>query len=147
VERFQSRPAQVALTTFSAVIVLIGLAALADPSSRGTGVILLPFGLILVVRAARSPSVEVDGSGVSTRDLLRTRRYEFAELESVEVAVGRTGMTGFGREYLVFRRTDGKAVAFRELSARRPKNAGVTVVRRAAASINERLTSGRGSET
>src|SRR6266511_4437648 len=79
-------------------------------------------------------------SGVSTRSIVRTRRYGFSDLRSVTVAVGRTGLTGFGREHLVLHLSDGRVVAFKELNCSPPKAAGaMSIVRCAAACINARL--------
>src|SRR6266540_1240938 len=141
-ERFENRVAQVALAAVSAVFVLIGLAGLVEPTSRGMSVLLVVVGGFSAVRALRSSAVVVDGSGVSTRSMLRTRRYAFSELRGVEVAAGRTGVTAFNREYLVFHRADCKDVGFKELNCPASKEGSATsVVRRAAACINERLSS------
>jgi hypothetical protein len=95
-------------------------------------------GVASLVRARRSSRLEVDAAGVTTRSMLRTRRHLFKDLESVDVVVGRTGLNGFDREYLEFRRADGDVVAFRELNCR-PSPGEATVVRRAAECIGERL--------
>lgn len=138
-ERFDNRVAQIAGAVFGALIVVIGMAGLAE-SSFGTAAVYLVFGAYTVVRGLRSSRVVVDGSGVTTRSMVRTRRYPFSELRGVEVAVGRTGFAGFGREHLVFHRADGQDVAFRELNCRPAKPPDTTsIVRRAAARINERL--------
>ncbi len=89
-ERFENRVAQVALAAVSAVFVLIGLAGLVEPTSRGMGVLLLVVGGFSAVRALRSSAVVVDGSGVSTRSMLRTRRYAFSELRGVEGSISWT---------------------------------------------------------
>jgi len=137
-ERFDNRQAQIVTAAFGALIVVLGLAGLA--ASSGTAVVYLLFGVYSVVRGLRSSRVVVDGSGVTTRSMVRTRRYGFSELRGVEVAVGRTGFAGFGREHLVFHRADGEDVAFKELNCPPPKPLETTsVVRRAAACINERL--------
>lgn len=139
---FVNREAQVALGLFSALLGVIGLAMLSEPASRGSGVVFMLVGGVFVIRALRSSTVVVDESGVSTRSILRTRRYAFTELRGVEVAVGRTGITGVGREYLVFRRSHGPDVVFKELNSPPPprQTEASSVVRRAAACINERLS-------
>lgn len=142
VQRFENRVAQVALASFSALIALLGLAGLAEPSSRGSGAIFLLVGAFFVVRALGSSAVVVDDSSVSTRSILRTRRYGFTELRGVGVSTGRTGLTGFGREHLVLHRSDGQDVAFKELSCPPPKGEAISIVGRAAACINERLSRG-----
>lgn len=140
VQRFDNRVAQITGATFGALIALLGLAGLAESTSRGTAVIYLLFGVYTVVRGLRSSCVVVDGRGVSTRSMVRTRRYPFSELRGVEVAVGRTGLVGFGREHLVFHRADGQDVAFKELNCPPPKAPEwSSVVRRAVECINERL--------
>jgi len=123
---------------FSLLILLIGLGGLSAPESRGQGVFFAALGVTSLVRALRSSSVDVDVVGVTTRSMLRTRRHLFEDLSSVDVVVGRTGLNGFDREYLVFHHTDGAAVAFKELSCR-PSSDEVTVVQSAAACIRERL--------
>lgn len=140
VQRFDNRVAQIALGVFSALIALIGLAGLTEPSSRGTGALFLVAGVFFIVRSLRSSAVVLYESGVSTRSIARTRRYAFSELRGVDVAVGRTGLTGFGREHLVLHLADGQDVAFKELSCPPPQGGATSIVRRAAACINERLS-------
>lgn len=138
VQRFDNRAAQLAAAAFGALLVLLALGGLA--ASSGTAVIYVAFGVYTVVRGLCSSRVVVNGSAVTTRSMVRTRRYAFSDLREVEVAVGRTGVTGFGREHLVFHRADGQDVAFKELNCRPPEPPQRTaVVRQAAACINERL--------
>jgi hypothetical protein len=140
-ERFDNRVAQVALTLFSALIAVIGLAMLAEAATRWSGACFLVFGVLFGIRALRSSNIVVDHSGVTTRSIVRTHRYAFSELQGVAVAVGRTGLNGFGRQYLILHRSDGGEVAFRELNSSPPEHPGTTsVVQRAAASISARLT-------
>lgn len=91
-ERFDNRQAQIVTAAFGVLIVELGLAGLAV--SSGTAVVYLLFGVYTVARGLRSSRVVVDGSGVTTRSMVRTRRYPFSELRGVEVAVGRTGFAG-----------------------------------------------------
>jgi hypothetical protein len=56
----------------------------------------------------------------------------------VEVAVGRTGMNGFGREYLVLHRRDGATATFKDLNAK-PSVTHSTIVQEAARAINQAL--------
>lgn len=139
VQRFENRVAQVALAAFSGLVALLGLAMLSEASSRISGVFFLLFGAFFSVRALRSSSVVVDDSGVSTRSIMRTRHYAFSELRGVDVAIGRTGLAAFGREHLVIHRADGQDVAFKELNCPAPKDDSMSIVRRAAACINERV--------
>lgn len=142
-ERFDNRVAQVVAALFGGLFVLIGLSGFVASASPGTAAVYLLFGVYTVVRGLRSSLVIVDGSGVTTRSMVRTRRYALSELSGVEVAVGRTGFAGFGREHLVLHRADGQDVAFKELNCPPPKPPDESsVVRRAAASINERLPGG-----
>lgn len=137
-QRFDNRVAQIAMAGFGGLLAILGLAGLA--ASLDAAAIYLLLGMFTVARGLRSSSVTVDESGVTTRSMVRTRRYLFSELRAVEVAVGRTGFTGFGREHLVFHRADGQDVPFRELNCRPPNTPDATsVVRRAAACITERL--------
>lgn len=137
-ERFDNRQAQIAGGVAAAVFALIGLGGLA--AGHLEGLIWLLFGAFSIVWALRSSCVVVDATSVVTRSMVRTRRYPLSELRGVEVVVGRTGFTGFGREYLVVHRADGQDVAFKELNCRPPMEPdGTSVVRRAAAAINGRL--------
>lgn len=140
-QRFDNRVAQIAIASFGGLLAVLGLAGLAG--SLGTAVIYLLFGVFTIARGLRSSSVTVGESGVTTRSMVRTRRYLFSELRAVEVAAGRTGFAGFGREHLVFHRADGQDVPFKELICPPPKVPDATsVVRRAAACITERLRGG-----
>lgn len=141
VERFDNRQAQLVGATCAGLFALIGISMVAHSTTRWSGAFFTVVSTFLVVRALRSSCVVVDGTGVVTRSLVRTRRYGFAELRDVEVAAGRTGFSGFGREYLVFHRADGRDAGFKELNCRPPKELdGTSVVRRAAAVINGRLS-------
>lgn len=142
VQRFENRGAQKVLAAFSALVAVIGLAELADPALRGTGAFFFAGGVFFTVRALRSSSVVVDDSGVSTRSIVRTRRYPFSELRGVDVAVGRTGLVAYSREHLVLHRADGQDFAFKELNCPQPRGDATSIVRQAAACINERLSRG-----
>lgn len=136
--RFNNRVAQWVMAGFSLLLLVIGSSGLSAPESRGQGVFFAVLGAVSLVRAVRSSQVEVDAAGVTTRSMLRTRRYAFEDLATVEVRVGRTGLNGFDREYLVFHRTDGPAMAFKELNCR-PSPDESTVVHRASRCIRNRL--------
>lgn len=139
-QRFDNRVAQVLAALFGGLFVLIGLSGFVAAASPGTAAVYLLFGIYTIVRGLRSSLVIVDGSGVTTRSMVRTRRYPWSGLRGVEVVVGRTGFAGFGREHLVFHRADGQDVAFKELNCPPPKEPDASsVVQRAAACINERL--------
>src|SRR5690606_1358394 len=125
-QHFDNRVAQIAMASFGGLLAILGIAGLA--ASSGTAVIYLLFGVFTIARGLRSSSVIVDESGVTTRSMVRTRRYPFSELRGVEVAVGRTGFAGFGREHLVFHRADGEDVAFKELNCPPPKPPDATSV-------------------
>jgi hypothetical protein len=119
--RFDNRQAQLVGATCAGLFALIGISMVAHSATRWSGASFTVVSAFLLVRALRSSGVVVDGAGVVTRSLVRTRRYEFAGLRGVDVAVGRTGFTGFGREYLVFRRVDGWDASFKELNCRPSK--------------------------
>jgi hypothetical protein len=139
-DRFDNRIAQIVGASYWALITLIGITLITDPASRWAGLVFIVLGLFLAWRSLRSSTVVVDDTGVVTRSVVRTRRYAYSDLRNVEVAVGRTGWNGFGREYLVFHRFDGHDVAFRGLNCRPSGDpAGVSVVRCAAGSANRRL--------
>src|SRR5687767_8974224 len=119
-QSFDNRVAQVVAALFGGLFVLIGLSGFVASASPGTAAAYLLFGAYTVARGLRSSRVVVNGSGVTTRSMVRTRRHPFSELRGVEVAVGRTGLAGFGREHLVFHRADGQNVAFKELNCPPP---------------------------
>ena len=138
--RFSNRQAQIALAVFSAVIIVIGLSMLADRRSRVAGAIFSIWGIGSLFRALNSSDVILEVASVRTRSIVRTRRFPLADLVHVEVKVGRTGMNGFGREYLAFHLKDGREFGFKEFNSK-PSGPGAsaTVVQRAAAAINARL--------
>jgi hypothetical protein len=138
IETFNNRTAQLALAGFSILIAVIGLAMLTDASARVSGIIFFVLGACFTVRAMRSSSVILRDDEVETRSILRTRRYALSELEGVDVAVGRTGLNGFGREHLVLHRQDGTRVVFKDMNAK-PSTAHDTNVRRAAKAITDSL--------
>lgn len=137
-QSFDNRVAQLAMAGFGGLFVVLGLAGLA--ASSGTAVIYLLFGVFTIARGLRSSSVIVDELGVTTRSMVRTRRYRYSELRGVEVAVGPTGFASSSREHLVFQRVDGQDVAFKELNCT-PKHSpeATSIVRCAAVCIGERL--------
>ena len=123
-----------------AFVFAIGLNMLRDSTST-IGVVFTLLGSYIVLNALRQPSVVVDQRGATTRSILRTHRYPFRELQSVEVAEGRTGFPHFGREHLVFHQSNGRNRAFKQLMSRPPKDDPTnSVVRRAAVSIEARLS-------
>lgn len=140
IERFDNRQAQVAGAVCFGLFALIGLAMLMQASSMVSGLV---FGILsgyLVVRAMGTSNVILHDDEVETRSIVRIRHYALADLERVDVAVGRTGMNGFGREYLVLHRRDGTTTDFKELNAK-PSTGHETAVQRAARAINEALHS------
>jgi hypothetical protein len=109
-------------------------------SSSRTATFFLIWGPYLILNALRPPVVAVDEQGATTSSLLRTHRYSFAELQSVEVARARTGFPGFGREHLLFRQANGRTRAYRRITAWPPKgDPAKSIVRRAAMAIDARL--------
>ncbi len=136
--RFENRVTQVAMCSFCALIGVIGVAELTNARTTVSGVIFTLLGGALAYRALQSSSVVVSDTEVTTRSMLRTRRYPFSELRGVDVAVGPTGVLLWRREHLVLHFADGRGVAFRELNCSR-RAGPQSVVRRAAAAINGHL--------
>jgi hypothetical protein len=138
--RFRNRQAQVALATFSGLIAFIGLAGITQRGSRLSGVVFLVLGVASLIRALRSSDVIVDDEAVYARSILRTRRFPLADLDRVQVEVGRTGMNGFGREYLRLYLKEDRDFSFRELNSKPSlPDEHASVVQQAAAAINARL--------
>ena len=137
--RFDNKAAQTALAAFSVLIAVIGLATMFDVASRISGGVFFVLGVLFTVRSLKSSSVWVDASAVSTRSIVRTRRYAFSEILGADVAVGRTGLAAFDREHLLIRLIDGREIAFKELNCRVPRDSSTSIVRSAAACINSRL--------
>lgn len=141
VQRFDNRGAQIALGLFGALIALIGFAMVFDASSgRVAGVLFFVLGGTFAGRAARTSAVEVDDSGLRLLSIFRTRTYKLSELRGVEVVVGRTGLNGHDRQYLVLSFTDGTEIAFKDFNSAPPSDgAPPSAVQRAAASIRRPL--------
>jgi hypothetical protein len=94
----------------------------------------------LAIRSFYSSDVLVDEGTVRTRSVAFTRTYPLKDITSASVEIGRTGMNGFGREYLVLHRVDGTDVAFKELnSAPSASSVALTTVQQAARAINDRI--------
>jgi hypothetical protein len=125
---------------------LLGLAQLADGRS-GTGAkafaaCVLLGGLWFAWRGFVSATLIVESDRVVARSFLRTRSYRMADLRGADVEVGRTGLSGFGREYLVLEVSDGSKVPFKELNARPAESPGqATIVQQAAEAICRDLRS------
>jgi hypothetical protein len=130
-------------TGFGLVIVVIGLGGLMTPGDLVAGVVFLIVGCAFTSRAVVTPDVTVDDGGVRTRSMLRTRRYPFSAIRSVEVARGTTGLNGSGRQYLRFALADGTTVNFKEFNAS-SKAGSSSNVYEAAAAIQARLGRGAG---
>jgi hypothetical protein len=95
-------------------------------------------GVVFAWRAAITSNVVLRADRVELRSIVRTRRIPLERIARVEVAVGRTGMSGFGREYLLLHRRDGTTASFRELSSK-PSGHSQTIVQRAVLEINAAL--------
>jgi hypothetical protein len=132
-QRFNNSQAQWVTVAFGALLLIIGLSSVAE--SEPSAPAFLAFGLFTVLRGWRSSSVTVERDAAVTRSIVRTRRFPFAELARIEVAVGRTGMNGFGREHLVFHPLEGAPFAFKELNAKHVEG-GYSVVVQAARAID-----------
>ncbi len=140
VQKFYNRPAQTATTIFFGFMVILSLGMIVDASSRVVGLIFLAGSMAVFVRACISPRVDVGPDRIALASLFRTRRIELSEIESIDVAVGRTGMNGFGREFLVLQLHDGVAIRFTDMNAAPPKTeGGDNVVREVARLIKDRI--------
>lgn len=120
--RFTNRVARYSSIALGLFFALIGLAQLMDSSSVGSGARI--FGACVVVggfwfswRGYRSATVLITRDRVVTRSFLRSRSYEMVDVAGASVDIGRTGLGGFGREYLVLDLADGSRVLFKELNA------------------------------
>jgi hypothetical protein len=138
--RFDNRQAQIAGTVFGSVVLLIGLAGIAQPETgdKVRGLVWMTLGIAIIWRAAVTSNVVLRTNRVELRSIVRTRRVSLQQLDSVSVEVGRTGMNGFAREYLVLHLHDGATAAFKELNSK-PSDTAETVVQRAAREINAAL--------
>lgn len=139
--RFVNRAVTIACGGFSGVVVLTGLGGLSQGATI-EGLVWVLVGFVFAYRGLRSATVLVTPTEVELRGFARTRHVTIGELSQVVVAIGRTGMNGFGREYLVLHRSDGTQLAFKELNAKPTKTAD-TVVQRAARAIGEAMGHGR----
>lgn len=139
--RFDNRAAQVVAACGGSLFVLIGLAGLAQPQTgdRVQGLVWIAFGVLSIWRGWTTSNVVVRPDEIELRSIFRTRRVPLSALESVTVAVGRTGMNGDGREYLVMHRRDGGETAFKDLNSK-PSSATETVVQQAAREITDALS-------
>jgi hypothetical protein len=127
----------VASILMGSVFALLGLGYAAEHNGpRLFGIGLLICGLVFSYRGYLSATVLVSADTVVTRSFLRSRTYSVAELTAVDVVVGRTGMNGSGREFIVLEMTDGSRREFTELNSP-PARATEqpTVVRQAAEAI------------
>ncbi|MFP5576914.1 MAG: hypothetical protein ACLGIZ_01605 [Acidimicrobiia bacterium] len=135
--RFDNRPAQVALSVVGAVFAVIGLAGLAGGLAAAP--VYLVGGVLFTVRAFRSSSVELRADTVVLRSMVHTRRLRLDELASVTVRSGRIGLTGVDRLYLSFTTTSGGTVEFKEFNASRRHSSSGNVVRDACDAIDSRI--------
>jgi hypothetical protein len=139
-DRFANNGARIAAACFGGLVVLLGLAGLTQ--GAWTAVAFLIVGGAFLYRGLRSATVVLTDSEVELRGFARTRRLRVADLSVVDVAVGRTGMNGFGREYLILKQRDGTTSAFKELNAK-PSSARLTVVQEAARALNAAIAGHR----
>ncbi len=137
--RFVNRPAQRVAGGFGGLVVFIGIGGLL--SRDWTGLAWIAVGLLFAYRGLTTSLVIVKPDEIDLRGFGRRHRVRVNALSSVEVAVGRTGMNGFGREHLVFHHLDGTATAFKDLNAK-PSTTKRTVVQDAAAAIDRQLHPG-----
>ena len=136
-QRFRNRPAEAAIGSFFAVLVLVGFGGLASGHIQGAG--FCAVGAAGLVRAFRSSDVTVTASGVRTRSIVRTRVLPFEAIRKVEIVTGSVGLLAYRREYLAFHRTDESCLRFTEFNAKPSTGDKSSVVRAAANCINARL--------
>jgi hypothetical protein len=123
---------------FGSALVVVGLIEVIGLALSGLG--LVAFGVIMVVRGYQSASVVVEDTGVLTRSFFFTRRYSFSDIDRVEVVAGSIGPNPTPRDHLVFHLADGKVRRFGEFNSPPPREGfPPTAVRRAATLIEERL--------
>ncbi len=142
--RFANRPAQIALAVFAGILGILGVAGLiAENGSLIAGIGFIAAAGLILSRALQSATVIVSDRVVIARSVFRRRRFDLSELRRAELAVGKVGINGFDREYLVLKRLDGGEFAFKELNARlvKPPNCD-SVVRRATRCINGLIANG-----
>jgi hypothetical protein len=78
---------------------------------------------------------------IEARGVGGTTRFGLADLERVEVSVGRTGPAGIGREHLVFHLNDGRTIVFKDFNAKPSRDGEPSVVMVAAAELQRRKAS------
>lgn len=138
--KFPNTQAQLVSAGFFGFIAILGL-LMTSHGDAIAGWIFAGVGLGLVVRAFCSCDVVVDQNDVRMRSLVFTWRYPFRDITEADVEIGRTGMNGFDREYLVLHRVKGNSVAFKELnSAPSSSSVALTTVQQAAQAINRRIS-------
>ena len=135
--QFDNRQAQIAGMCFGALVVFLGWSGLSTGDWAG-GALFSLIGATFWWRARSTSKVVVRADTVELRGFGRTRRVPLMAIVNVDVAVGRTGMNGFGREYLVIYRKDGTTTSFKELNSK-PSREGPTIVQQAAQAINDSL--------
>lgn len=136
--RFTNGGARAAGAAFGGLLAVLGLAGLV--TSDWSGVVYVLVGGVFAFRALSSSALIVSSSSIQLRGFARTRRIQLDDVSGAEVAVGRTGMNGFGREYPLMHRRDGATCMFKELNAKPTPNRS-TVVQEAAGAINDAVRS------
>jgi hypothetical protein len=137
--RFTNGHIRIWFGILSCIVLLAGLSNALHSSTRLGGSIALVVGAFLVYRTMRCAVIVIDPMGVTTRGLVIDHHYAYNALSKVEVDTpGARG--GYGREHLVFHRTDGRVAAFRAFSSM-PVREGAqdTRVRWVANVINQQI--------
>lgn len=138
--RFSNVGAQRAGIALGIFFGLLGIPQLGGEGSLGLGISFILLGTVFAVRSRRSSELELSDSGIKTRLPFSSRRIPYSDLVAADVAVGRTGLGGFNREYVLFTFKDGRTRPFRDLNCPAPLGPDAeTVVREAVRSINSRL--------
>jgi hypothetical protein len=133
----------VGLLTF--IVLMAGVSNALHDNTRLGGSIALAVGLFFAYRTTRCGVIIIDREGVTTRGIVIDHHYPYTDLDHVDVDIpGERG--GYGREHLVFHRTDGRRAEFRAFSSM-PSREGSqdTAVRWAQHVINEGIERARSS--
>lgn len=137
--RFTVRSARIALTTFGAVVALVGLSGITTApitGGRAFGAIMLAAGLLYAVRGNMSSVVVLTDEGLRLQAIQRTRRIPWSAMRSAHMELGKVGLMAYRREVLVLDLADGTTFTFKDLNSRPACGDETTVVAAAVAAIN-----------
>jgi hypothetical protein len=135
--RFTNVAARNATLAFGSLVSFLGVCGVISGDAIA-GAAFFAAGVALGGRGRRSSTVELTSTQVRLIGFAHTRQLPLADLARVEVAIGRTGWNGSGREYLVFELRDGSSTRFTELNAK-PSRSAATLVQIAVQAINDAI--------